>query len=145
MRVKNRPQYRRPESLFSHSWDVMTSSQLRETFLHSPCKRCFIFFLLLSRPFNTFYCSYYRFFCVAQFAECKGTSKNRLTSYTREVNLRMRYCGVLGKKIVQKYGFRVFGPYRSHFLSRKSLIAAKNETKEVRGKIGERDTTSACE
>jgi hypothetical protein len=24
----------------------------------------------------------------------------------------------------------LFGPYRSHFLSRKSLIAAKNETKE---------------
>ncbi len=29
---------------------------------------------------------------------------------------------------------RVFGPYRSHFLSRKSLIAAKNETKEKRRK-----------
>jgi hypothetical protein len=39
----------------------------------------------------------------------------------------------------------LFGPYRSHFLSRKSLIAAKNETKEERRKIGERDTTSACE
>ena len=39
----------------------------------------------------------------------------------------------------------VFGPYRSHFLSRKSLTAAKNETKEERRKIGERDTTSACE
>jgi hypothetical protein len=39
----------------------------------------------------------------------------------------------------------VFGPYRSHFLSRKSLIAAKNETKEERRKIGERDITSACE
>ncbi len=33
----------------------------------------------------------------------------------------------------------MFGPYRSHFLSRKSLIAAKNETKEKRW-IGERDT-----
>jgi hypothetical protein len=31
----------------------------------------------------------------------------------------------------------VFGPYRSHFLSRKSLIAAKNETKEERRKEGE--------
>jgi hypothetical protein len=41
--------------------------------------------------------------------------------------------------------YTVFGPYRSHFLSRKSLIAAKNETKEERRKIGERDTTSACE
>jgi hypothetical protein len=28
----------------------------------------------------------------------------------------------------------VFGPYRSHFLSRKSLIATKNETKEKRWK-----------
>ncbi len=28
----------------------------------------------------------------------------------------------------------LFGPYRSHFLSRKSLIAAKNETKEKRWK-----------
>jgi hypothetical protein len=28
----------------------------------------------------------------------------------------------------------VFGPYRSHFLSKKSLIAAKNETKEERRK-----------
>jgi hypothetical protein len=39
----------------------------------------------------------------------------------------------------------LFGPYRSHFLSKKNLIAAKNETKEERRKIGERDTTSACE
>ena len=28
----------------------------------------------------------------------------------------------------------LFGPYRSHFLSKKSLIAAKNETKEERRK-----------
>ena len=28
----------------------------------------------------------------------------------------------------------LFGPYRSHFLSKKSLIAAKNETKEKRRK-----------
>ncbi len=28
----------------------------------------------------------------------------------------------------------VFGPYRSHFLSKKSLIAAKNVTKEKRWK-----------
>ena len=44
-----------------------------------------------------------------------------------------------------KLPMSLFGPYRSHFLSRKSLIAAKNETKEERRKIGERDTTSACE
>ncbi len=29
---------------------------------------------------------------------------------------------------------KVFGPYRSHFLSKKSLIAAENETKEKRRK-----------
>ncbi len=39
------------------------------------------------------------------------------------------------RKKIQKYP--VFGPYRSHFLSKKSLIAAKNETKEERRKEGE--------
>jgi hypothetical protein len=58
----------------------------------------------------------------------------------------------MGGKSILETKFRIefghvplFGPYRSHFLSKKSLIAAKNETKEERRKIGERDTTSACE
>jgi hypothetical protein len=39
----------------------------------------------------------------------------------------------------------MFGPYRSHFLSKKSLIAAKNETKEKRWKEEEETLNSTCE
>ncbi len=39
----------------------------------------------------------------------------------------------------------LFGPYRSHFLSRKSLIAAKNETKEKRWKEEGEALNSTCE
>jgi hypothetical protein len=39
----------------------------------------------------------------------------------------------------------LFGPYRSHFLSKKSLIAAKNETKEKRWKEEEETLNSTCE
>jgi hypothetical protein len=61
--------------------------------------------------------------------------------------LILTFQGKLAGQIFEEdiYFYALFGPYRSHFLSRKSLIAAKNETKEERRKIGERDTTSACE
>jgi hypothetical protein len=45
-----------------------------------------------------------------------------------------------------KHGiYALFGPYRSHFLSKKSLIAAKNETKEKRWKEEEETLNSTCE
>jgi hypothetical protein len=48
--------------------------------------------------------------------------------------------------IIPKYlSESLFGPYRSHFLSRKSLIAAKNETKEKRWKEEEETLNSTCE
>jgi hypothetical protein len=41
-----------------------------------------------------------------------------------------RFSGDRGKLIHEKS--EVFNPYRSHFISKKSLIAAENETKEKR-------------
>ncbi len=48
------------------------------------------------------------------------------------MGIELRY--FLSIPVANNGNWRMFGPYRSHFLSKKSLIAAKNETKEERRK-----------
>jgi hypothetical protein len=57
---------------------------------------------------------------------------------TTQISSKYKYENVFRANIKEEKQGQLFGPYRSHFLSRKSLIAAKNEMKEKRW-IGERD------